>query len=228
MPQNNPNGSSIDIISPDFFSVSGFWFKNPSDEQAFTGAVNSPAALDSPDVGTQVDYFAKSMYATVLADLGQHSNQTPNNVLLQPHLLEFLSANISDLYHQAKANPPPWISAGPAIRGFNPAVDPPLNITDSFVYAQYLCQVPTLKSTGSLLVSVIVADLVLLQALWKLVTWVTTAWLERRDSQANFCEGCLMLMRSEEAPPSSPPPVDSSAFRPPAKTTQYLLLPREA
>jgi len=39
--------------------------------------------------------------------------------------------------------------------------------------------------------SILVADLVLLQALWKILNWCTTKWLEHKDPTAKFCAGCL-------------------------------------
>jgi hypothetical protein len=47
-----------------------------------------------------------------------------------------------------------------------------------------------------MLVSVIVADLVFLQALWLIVTFLTTFFLERRHPQANYCDGCTKILAS--------------------------------
>ena len=62
------------------------------------------------------------------------------------------------------------------------------------IITQYLCQVPKLKSVGSMIVSIIVADLVFLQALWLIVTFLITFFLERRHPQANYCDGCTKIL----------------------------------
>jgi hypothetical protein len=54
-----------------------------------------------------------------------------------------------------------------------------------------VCQVPTIKSVGSLIWAVIVGDLVLLQALWKVFIWNVDFYLKKNDSHAMLCEGCL-------------------------------------
>lgn len=205
LPRDGTRNGSIDITRPDFFWVSGYWFRKTPGEQAATWFARDPVSFPDqtpckgcPDIGSQINYFAKSMYAMVLADLGQHSEQfQESNVLLQPHLLEYLSANISVLKPQL--NEAWWFPGGPATEPYNASSAAPtaasLNITDSYIYTQYLCQIPTLKPTGPLLMSVIIADLVLLQTLWKLLNWGTTAWLERRDPQANYCEGHYNIIR---------------------------------
>jgi hypothetical protein len=83
--------------------------------------------------------------------------------------------------------------------------DPPLhNATVFFEYfktsvpvvktavlvGQYLCQIPILKPAGSLFVSILIADLVLLQALWQLVKLVATLLLERWQPDSRHCVGC--------------------------------------
>lgn len=55
---------------------------------------------------------------------------------------------------------------------------------------QYLCQIPKLKSTGSLIVSIVVADLVFLQAFWTIFTFTTTYFLTRRHPEAMSCATC--------------------------------------
>lgn len=213
LPRNGARNGTIDIRSPEFFWVSGYWFRKDPKRQAATSNTSDPISFPAktpckscPHIGSKIDYFAKSMYAFVLADLGQKSDQLrKSNILLQPHLLEHFSANISHL--NSRLYPSNRFPGGPANDSYNAtaqAAAPPLNITDSFIYAQYLCQIPALKTTGPLFVSIFIADLVLLQALWKLLNWITTAWLERRDPHANVCEGCYhrqskdVLRRSEE------------------------------
>ena len=86
----------------------------------------------------------------------------------------------------------------------------PLNTSTAVISTKYLCQVPKRKSTGTLLLSILVADLVFMQALWKMFELCTVAWLAHKDPKgrkrssvrvdeaqrlmlvviANYCSGC--------------------------------------
>ena len=63
-------------------------------------------------------------------------------------------------------------------------------VLPAVIATQYYCQVPQLKSTGSLLVAVLVADLVFLQVLWKVLNLAVTFSMKRRRRDANYCDGC--------------------------------------
>jgi hypothetical protein len=82
-----------------------------------------------------------------------------------------------------------------------PAVSP------SQIVLQYLCQVPHLKSTGSLIISILVADLVFLQVLWKVFNWAVTLTLERRDLKANYCLGCEKRLQAGDCETAVTDPV---------------------
>lgn len=56
---------------------------------------------------------------------------------------------------------------------------------------QYICSVPRKKDTGSLVISVLVADIVLLSVFWKFLNWVALRYLRARDPTWNFCRGCI-------------------------------------
>ena len=163
-----------------------------------------------PYIWVQADTFAKSFYSAVLADLGQNSTETfvSNSDLLQQY------TNFKDLGNTTEVETP-WLKAGPARKSYNDLKDSvgPLSITPSTIYAQYFCQIPELKSGGSLFIAVLVADLVFLQALWKILTWCTTMWLENTNEKANYCEGCLSSMGHAHELPER------------AATSQYLPLP---
>jgi hypothetical protein len=57
-----------------------------------------------------------------------------------------------------------------------------------------ICQVPQLKSAASLIISILVADLVFLHALWKILNLGVSLWLERKQPEANYCLGCEMRL----------------------------------
>lgn len=56
---------------------------------------------------------------------------------------------------------------------------------------QYICSVPRKKDTGSLVISVLVADIVLLSVFWKFLNWVALRYLRTHDPTWNFCRGCM-------------------------------------
>ncbi len=199
-----------DIADLDFFADPGYHFVfesidsngdiygrpgcciNPA-RHNFSGAIGSLAQHNlAPNIWIEVDSFAKSFYTTIMADLGQVSN---DSILQNDTLLQHFTSNITSMIGPREQNGVEtyWLLAGPARQSYNELKDATghLNVSASVIYAQYFCQVPELKSGGSLFIAILVADLVFLQALWKVLNWSTIAWLERTDPHANFCPGCL-------------------------------------
>jgi hypothetical protein len=82
----------------------------------------------------------------------------------------------------------PFLRAGPAREPYKDGDGSDLDIKPSVFFTEYLCQVPTLKSAGSLILAVLVADLVFLNAAWVLLNWFAVARLD--ESTAHQCEGC--------------------------------------
>jgi len=178
---------SRNILRTDFFGLTQIIWRQ--------GGAFSPAVpIGSEFLIETVDRLAKSLYSFILADLGQ---STPSNILAHPSLLmEFVNLTENQIpspYNglSGSLGYPPMDSetaffnqtqkfAGLSI----PSIDP------STISAQYLCQVPVRKSIGSLIISILVADLVFLQALWKILNWVVTLGLERRHPEARYCIGC--------------------------------------
>ncbi|KAF6795364.1 hypothetical protein CMUS01_15939 [Colletotrichum musicola] len=66
----------------------------------------------------------------------------------------------------------------------------PLSCDKATIAAQYLCSVPKQKSVGMMLLAVILAGLVFLQAAWKLLQWIAT-YVVAKTPRANTCQGCL-------------------------------------
>ena len=48
--------------------------------------------------------------------------------------------------------------------------------------------------------SILVADLVFLQVLWKVFNWVVTSTLERRHPGAKYCQGCAKELHEDYSP----------------------------
>jgi hypothetical protein len=167
--------------------------------------VSGCPSIDLPgSPSTGIDALAKSFYSMVLSDLGQ---AVATNVLTNPGLIMELQETIPvqvlptlldfiipppDLYQNETAffdwfgeyfvqyfvpNDTQIATSMPVVR---PAV----------IATQYYCQVPQLKSTGSLLGAVLVADLVFLQVLWKVLNLAITFSMKRRRRHANYCDGC--------------------------------------
>lgn len=139
-----------------------------------------------PKIWIQGDSLAKSTYSTILTDLGQISSKT--NILADANLLQHFTSNFSlALKHVANAIP------GPATQDYDTlkATTGPLGTTPSVISTNYICQVPRLKSAGNIFVAVLVADLVFLQAIWKIFTLSTGFFLLRKKPGVNHCEGCV-------------------------------------
>ncbi|KAL8693657.1 MAG: hypothetical protein Q9218_001567 [Villophora microphyllina] len=123
------------------------------------------------------DSLAKSFYLTIMLDLGQ-SAATPN-ILLNTTALQYFTKDFVEM-HGKVANVVP----GPANNSFEALKDQtsPLNSSAAVIATKYLCQVPRRKTAGSLIVSVLIANLIFLQALCKIFQWGSRLWLERRDA----------------------------------------------
>ena len=148
-----------------------------------------------PDIWNITDIYGKSCYSAVLADLGQAS--TPN-VLLDSNsaLLQEYTKDFATLKWIVNAKPGPARQSFDAVKAQRRTGS--LSITPSTIYQQYLCQVPQRKSLGSLVVAVVVADLVFLQALWTILTFTTTWYVESKYPTARYCEGSIRLLGDGE------------------------------
>ncbi|KAK8108316.1 uncharacterized protein PG998_010329 [Apiospora kogelbergensis] len=141
-----------------------------------------------PNIWRPADNLAKSVYSTILADLGQMSKRP--NVLTDAPTLQQFSSNLSEI-QKTIANARP----GPATQSYDELkhITGPLAINPSVISAQYVCQVPRLRSTGSLVVALLVADLVFLKAAWCLYTLTAGWWLGRQARTSAWCRGCLEM-----------------------------------
>lgn len=57
---------------------------------------------------------------------------------------------------------------------------------------QYICSVPQKKDLGSLIISVVVANIVLLCVFWNIFNWVALRYLRTRDPTWDMCRGCVL------------------------------------
>jgi hypothetical protein len=184
------NNTARDIKSLQFFNVDyrfvvdlgygNFEVLSPGDNPTVSKLDQSRVY---PNVWIIADSLAKSAYSTVLTDLGQIAAEP--NFLTNDDDLEYFSRSFSTIQrHKANADPGPEadVHYDPAKSGAGP-----LGTTPSVLSMGYICQVPRLKSTGNLIVSILVADLVLLQAVWRLFKLVTDTFLFKYRPESNQC-----------------------------------------
>lgn len=140
---------------------------------------------------TAVDGLAKSIYSTVLTDLGQSVDS--NIFANQTTFLAFTNQTVA-YAASLDRDPRPayfvsWIDNTTIFFDYYRAAVP-TGVAPSTISQQYLCQVPQRKSTGSLLVSIIVADLVFLQVLWETLNFLVGLVMARRHPESKYCMGC--------------------------------------
>lgn len=185
---------TIDITDPHFFSMEwrfivdfGAGYFNVISPS--TDGMHYPSDLQDqdvyPQIWTRTDKLAKSVWSTVLIDLGQTK---PSNLLLDPSKLHDFTSDFDEA-HQNLANAHP----GPEMYTFNTSTNStgPLGTTPSVINARYLCNVPRRKAASTLAWSIIVANLVFLQATWTLFKLIVDNYLASKVPRANYCAGCL-------------------------------------
>ena len=183
-----PNGGT-NITSLDFFNITGWFYMGNGDLRPLqtTGesSRNITPMLADVDVGLQVHHFATVFYSTILADLGQRNgpNILTDYGLMQQYVLEGYDARALPGFNPSTTTAQQAFDQAKATTG-------PLSVPPSTFNSQYICQVPRRRGLGSVIIAIIVGDAVFLQALFIILTWATTWYLNRTDKQSNFCEGC--------------------------------------
>jgi hypothetical protein len=159
---------------------------------------NGKWILPLEDILPTAATITKVFHSTILMDLGQ---QNPSILNDQP-LLEYFSKNITAIAAQQAGGEKSWgwgnnikmselhpeLAQGPYTS--QNASNWKLATEPSFVSVSYLCQIPRMKSTGSLIFSVLIANLVFLQVLWKVFVLIVDFFLYRRHPNMSSCQGC--------------------------------------
>lgn len=234
------SGNTSDIASLDYFDVG---WRGIAPESLFNYTSHyllnnrTVSWLDSnewyPNIWIPADTMAKSFESTILTDLGQATAQP--NILTSAELLQQFTANFSQIMDYAYVNYVPLIDVnntirpldvGPVVHDYRTSKDVtgPLGVNNSTIAANYLCSVPKKKPTGDLLVSLTVADLVFLQAAWLVFTFAVCFMLKRRDSTADYCEGCARSARPEDRHALLQPQPQPQLQPRPNKRSSYELL----
>lgn len=66
-----------------------------------------------------------------------------------------------------------------------------LGTKNATILSRYLCSVPERKGTWTMLIGIVMADIVFLQAAWKLLTMTAGSMPSNQNSTAMLCQGCL-------------------------------------
>lgn len=200
------------LKSVDFLSADACWFLYPNATGIRHGngfcTSHTPSVLANgdgmtgkavPGIWIPLAMLAKAMWFTVLADLGRDDGAGGfmPNALANPDLLQNFTADLSAVNASL---PGAWrwgvTSASRSLAPYDAGRDgtAQLGVNSSVLATSYACQTPRLKSPGTLFVAVLVADLVLLQAIWKVYVMAVDYWVGKR-SDAMYCEGCATLLK---------------------------------
>jgi len=124
------------------------------------------------------DSLAKAFHSAISADLGVVNG---SNILTDPKSLQQFTSNYGSIDFD-------HVAAGPATDSYDAlkAVTGEPKVMESTIFTTYLCQTPERKLTTALVISVLLANLVLLRALWSAVTLVATKIVDARDPKGKF------------------------------------------
>ncbi|KAK6406379.1 hypothetical protein LTR81_018976 [Elasticomyces elasticus] len=193
--------STDDILDPSFFQVDYRFMVDAMDPPgAFAmiytglyddeGTANQVAYLSRmqayPNIWDLADALAKSVYSTILADLGQVDSNP--NVVTNSTALQNLTAVFDDIrIGVTVANAFPGPAEAPFVA--QSSTTGPLVLTPSKITAEYLCQIPQRKAVGNLIVGILVADLVFLNAVWQIFRLLVD-WLALKSEETQKCATC--------------------------------------
>lgn len=173
---------AADITADDFFTTT---IISPGQSASLVSASNSsqdtePFPLAQGDPGSLarlLDAFAKSYYSVVMWDLNFNRE---TNAFASEDSLNYLVDTINSASGNDTITPSP-ILGSPDLVGNHARFE-----------MQYICSVPRKKDTGSLIISVVVANIVLLCVFWNIFNWAALRYLRNRDPSWDVCRGCLL------------------------------------
>lgn len=148
---------------------------------------SSPEFLTESDVKNQADTLGLVFLSIMWTDLGQIKQSY--NILQDPELLRAYSDNLTEITLNLRENQ----TIGPETAPYKQSHDDDarLVVNPSILVMDYLCQVPERKPWGSLITSILAADIVFLRTLWAIVTFIASYFAKRQSPFANSCESCL-------------------------------------
>lgn len=172
---------SGDVTADDFFSTT---IISPGQSASLVSPSNSsqdgepfPLAQGNPgSVARLLDAFAKSYYSVVMWDL---NFDRQSNAFASGNSMDYLVNTINSA------------SGNDTMTSSSIFGSPDLVGNHARFEMQYICSVPQKKDTGSLIISVVVANIVLLCVFWNIFNWVALKYLRSRDPNWDVCRGCL-------------------------------------
>ncbi|OTA53824.1 hypothetical protein K449DRAFT_389581 [Hypoxylon sp. EC38] len=181
-----------------------FLYNRYCNSSSITTLANSQVAFERPVPGIwlSVSVLAKAMWFAILGDLGRDDDSMPN-MLARPNLLENLSSNLTQANKTLRSEFRFAVDHSDISKqSFDPSQssNDQLRVNQSILAADYLCQVPRLKSPGNLILSVLVADLVILQAIWKVFTLAVDRFYIKDSEEARYCIACTPHTVGEGTP----------------------------
>ncbi|KAF4943816.1 hypothetical protein FSARC_14824 [Fusarium sarcochroum] len=154
-----------DIQDPNFFKLDYRFIGSTIHEVFYCPKIPDPLTGEKlnksnkrPIIWIEADTLAKATYSTILVDLGQ--TKPKSDILTDTKLLTHFTSSLSGLKSAVNLFPGP-ANDSYTVLGKSTGQ---LGIKPSVILTSYICQVPRLKPAGNLIVAVIVADLMLLQA----------------------------------------------------------------
>ncbi|KAM3077239.1 hypothetical protein ACMFMG_003297 [Clarireedia jacksonii] len=196
---NKKVGTAAEVESLDFFHVTCFTESSFCQNNSIPQLMHSYKGFDPyPSIWKSVDVLGKAMWFSVLTDLGRSQSAVPN-MLVEPALLANLTSNYTSEVQAWPTNNGGihmTLDRSLAQASFDPNTTslPNLNITQTTLSTNYLCQVPRMKSAGTLFFSVLQADLVYLQNAYALLAFVVSYLLYREKPDAKYCDGCRRVI----------------------------------
>ncbi|POS74073.1 hypothetical protein DHEL01_v207532 [Diaporthe helianthi] len=173
---------SEDITADDFFSTT---ILSPGQSESLVAASNSsqndepfPLAQGDPgSIARLLDAFAKSYYSVVIWDLNFNRS---TNAFASRAAMDYLVNTIADATGNDTMTTSPILGSSDLVGNH------------ARFEMQYICSVPQKKDLGSLIISVVVANIVLLCVFWNIFNWVALRYLRARDPTWDMCRGCIL------------------------------------
>ncbi|RDW72819.1 hypothetical protein BP6252_06726 [Coleophoma cylindrospora] len=176
-----------DITQLDFFNLQYRFITDTTNQIIYNKVPLSPGECNRtqqyPNVWLPADALGKSLYSVALADLGQKTS----SILTSPTALEYYTQPFPEINNLTGVN----AKAGPANTSYVMQDGDHLQSSPAIFSAKYLCQVPRRKAMGSLIMSILLANLVLLQAYWTILSFLAGQFVENADDTAHHCVGCI-------------------------------------
>ncbi|KAM0351721.1 hypothetical protein ACHAPU_002233 [Fusarium lateritium] len=184
---------STNGVTPNVYYCDHEMMNNTNLIEKLSKANETDTHMPLPGIWQSANSLAKAFYFTILADLGQKDSGP--NILDNADLLAFSTQGyegIRDRKHIWGDNLMVNTTSGLAHRSFTSKDDSAkhLGIGTSVISTTFICQIPRLKSTPSLVVSVIINTMVIVSGLWTLYRFSIDAFVSSRHPELQYCTGC--------------------------------------